>query len=101
MMDHEGFRLASRSRLANSRSTASRKKSARFSLAARAPSTRANVPAGNRASASSWLTLLRPTDGGLADIVSAVKIAPFVISPIDLYPISSTLAMRYQLRTIS
>lgn len=51
------------SRRFNSRSTAFRMRSARFSPSSKTPSILASVPAGSRAGIASWLTCFLPMEG--------------------------------------
>lgn len=67
----------------NSRSTASRMKSERFSPSARALSIRASVPSGNRAGVCSPLIRGRPTSERISDISFCAKPCTLLISPID------------------
>lgn len=67
----------------NSRSTASRMKSERFSPAASTASIRASVPSRNRAGVCSPLILGRPTVAGVSDITIPAKPCILLISPID------------------
>jgi len=67
----------------NSRSTASRMKSERFSLPVSAASIRARVPSAKRAGVCSPLILGRPTGAAICDITFCAKLPILLISPID------------------
>lgn len=71
------------SRLASSRSTASRMKSDRFSLSVSTASMRARVPSANRAGVCSPLILGLPTGERVSDITNSVEPVILLISPID------------------
>jgi hypothetical protein len=82
------FRLASRSRLASSRSTASRRKSVLSSPSRLTASIRARVPLGSGATILSGQSNFRPTFAGVsesAEIVNGVPHFAYALLPYTAY----------------
>jgi len=83
--------LTFRSRRFSSRSTASRKNSARGSFASRDASTRSSVPAGSLMIVCSSLICFLPMPVTIGDYIYGVNPSKYLITSIDLGPISDNI----------